>query len=289
MAYAIVADSNSQLGDGLVKKEGIEMMPFPCGLGDKTYYDGVDTDAGKFLAEMKADTKVPVRTAAIEPGTLEQAYRKLAKAKKTIISMHMASGLSQATHEVVEQVRKKVPAAKVYLHDCMSLGAGDGLQVYLTAVKARTEKGIKPEELLDYAVGIRKRTVVLGGLPDLGYLHRGGRIGRARSLLGMLMGIIPIIQCRGEDNIISAYGKGRNLKQVNRLMVESMKRDLDKLKGEKAMVLYSAMPDNEAAGQDLAEQLAASGVPMEQLESKMNTCLCVHGGPGSWFFGYTVL
>ena len=72
-------------------------------------------------------------------------------------------------------------------------------------------------------------------------------------------------------------------------MVESMKRDLDKLKGEKAMVLYSAMPDNEAAGQDLAEQLAASGVPMEQLESKMNTCLCVHGGPGSWFFGYTVL
>ncbi len=288
MTYAIVTDSNNQLAESVLKEDGIDVVPFPCSLGEKTYFDGVEITAAEFLEEMKRGSAHP-RTAAPEPRMLEEIYRKRAKQGKTIISMHMSSGLSQATHEVVAQVKKKVPGAKVYVHDNMHACGGNGLQVHLTAIKVKAEKNIKPEQVLEYAAYLRKRTTMLACFPDLGYLYRGGRIGRARSLMGMLLKIMPIIQTRGEDNIISAYGKGRNLKQVNHLMVESVKRDLDKHKGEKVVFLASAQEDNAEALADLKDQLSSSGLPLEEVDSQVNTCLVVYGGPRSWFFAYAVI
>jgi len=93
---------------------------------------------------------------------------------------------------------------------------------------------------------------------DLNYLYRGGRIGKAKALMGSVLRITPILGLMGDDKDgqIVPLGKGRTFKQVNSQIIELIKAKM----AEKSSTVIKRLNiigfgDNKEAFSDLEEKL----------------------------------
>lgn len=219
-------------------------------------------------------------------GELAEAYRQAAKEGKSVVSIHMSSGLSLPTYENAKKAKELVPEADIEIIDSRLTWFSIGL-VVLESAKAAKE-GKDREDVAKIAKEVISRTSGIFGLPDLEYLHRGGRIGRAKSLLGSLMKVIPIVALRPEEGIITPVGRGRNIRQVNQRMIETIKADMEKVGVKKIKCMIGDVGDNPEATRDLKEALERN-IDCDEIMEGIARVEIVHVGPGGWGIGYYLL
>lgn len=282
---AIVTGSNHGIPQSLIEEYGIHMIPFFISLGDETFRDAVDITPGEFLEKVKKSKLYP-KTAALPIGELAEAYRKAAKEGRSVVSIHMSSGLSLPTHENAKKAKELVPEADIEIIDSRLTWFPIGL-VVLEAAKAARE-GKDKAEVAKIAKEVISRTSCVFGLPDLEYLHRGGRIGKAKSLLGALMKVIPIVAIRPEDNIITPVGRGRNIRQVNQRMIEVIRADMERIGAKKIKCMIGDVGDNPEATRDLKGALEQN-IDCDEIIEGFTRVEIVHVGPGAWGVGYYLL
>jgi len=282
---AIVTGSNHGIPQSLIEEYGIRMIPFFISLGDETFRDAVDITPKEFLEKVKRSKLFP-KTAALPMGELAEAYREAAKEGKSVASIHMSSGLSLPTYENAIKAKKTVPEADVEIIDSRLTWFSIGLVVLESARVAK--EGKSKDEVVRVAKDAISRTISIFGLPDLEYLHRGGRIGRAKSLLGSLMKVIPIVAVRPEEGIITPVGRGRNIRQVNQRMIETIKADMERVGAKKIKCMIGDVGDNPEATRDLKEVLERN-IDCGEIIEGIARVEIVHVGPGGWGIGYYLL
>lgn len=81
-----------------------------------------------------------------------------------------------------------------------------------------------PEEIEEKSKRITANTFALFVMADLNCLYRGGRIGKAKAVLGSALKITPLLDLYGDDpdGLVFPVGQGRSFKQVNSLAVETI-------------------------------------------------------------------
>jgi DegV family protein with EDD domain len=106
----------------------------------------------------------------------------------------------------------------------------------------------------------------------LEYLRRGGRIGRAQSLLGSLLSIKPILNVeRGE---MAPFERVRSrAKAVDRLAQLAVQ-------DQRIKRLFVAGADNDEAAYDLIDRVKAQLPHTEILWARIGPVVGVHSGPG---------
>lgn len=195
----VVTDSTSDLPPEVAREHGIHVLPVLVLFGDRVYHDGVDLKAKEFY-EMLEKWPVHPRTNPTPKADFLDLYRSLAP-QKDIVSVHISEKLSQTVVHAREAADEGLPqyqqmrgeAERVALHvvDSRSASLGLGMLTLFAARMAR--RGIEPDGIVDRLESMHDRLHVLFAVDTLEYLARGGRIGKARAIMGNLLGIKPIL------------------------------------------------------------------------------------------------
>lgn len=192
----IVTDSAADLPHDSARALGISVVPLAVSFGSSSYLDGVDITPDEFYRLLASDPNFP-RTSQPAVGLFEQTYTTLRDEGAEIISLHLSSGLS-GTLQAATIAAGNVPGATIHLVDSLTASMGEGVMVLEAARMAAA--GRDAATILAYVERMKSRVHVGIMLDTLAYVQRGGRIGRAASMIGTLLSVKPILGV--EDGIV---------------------------------------------------------------------------------------
>jgi DegV family protein with EDD domain len=270
MAVKIVTDSGCDLPDQLVKELGITVVPLYVRFGEEVYRDRVDITEDEFYQRLEHDPIHP-NTTQPTPQDFAEVYQKVSQEADGIVSIHISSELSGTCNsalQAIEMIEKKCPIEVV---DSKVLTMSLGLIDIVAATMA------KAGESLDKVVEEAKQTIpnirLLALLDTLKYLLLGGRIGKAKALLGSILNVKPVLTLKDGEVVPAGQVRSRS-KGIERLFELAQNAvDIQDL-----AVVYNTTPDE---AQALAERIG-SIFDREQIRiARVGPTLGVHMGPGA--------
>lgn len=233
----IVTDSATDLPPEAVRDLGITVVPLSIHFGDRTYVDGKDIDTAGFYRLLKTEHVHP-RTAQPPAGLFEQAYRSIAAGGDEIIAITLAASLS-GTYNSAALAAQNVPEARVTLIDSRTASMATGSLVLRAARMAH--EGATVQEIEATVRDMMRRLSVALLVDTLTYLQRGGRIGRASSMVGTMLNIKPILTVR--DGEVAPLKRVRTRgKALQEMVSMAAAQPLEEL-----YVLHAAAPEEAAA------------------------------------------
>jgi len=280
----IVTGSGHGLPEKIIKEYGIVVFPFGIHIGNEGFRDGVDITADKMI-KMIYDEKIVPKTSAPSIVDLVNILESIKNEGKSAVFVLMSSKLSAATYESLDNAKKKV-GGDIEIIDTLQAAQGKELIVLEAAKLARAGKS--KEEVVNHTKKVIARTSTILGIPNLKYLYYGGRIGRAKVLMGSMMKVIPIIAIRDMEGMVSPVGRARNIFQVNQKIVDAIKEDLKKFNANKVKSIVIGHADNKEAAQSLKKIIEENINFEEMLEMEFGCAAIVHPGPKAWGAGYYI-
>lgn len=194
MTVRVVTDSTADLPDDVVAGLGITAVPLHIHFGEETFEDGVTITNDEFYRRLTTGPVLP-KTSAPAAGAFSDVYEKLAAETDEIISLHISSKLSATYNSALLGKDAVASHCTIAVVDSYSASIGLGL----LAVRAATQAlaGAKLSDIMADIEAAIPRTKYFGVVDSLEYLHKGGRIGMATTLLGSLLNVKPILGLRG--------------------------------------------------------------------------------------------
>ncbi|MFL6203264.1 MAG: DegV family protein, partial [Thermoanaerobaculia bacterium] len=193
----IVTDSTADLPSDLVQAYGIAVVPLTVAFGKEVYRDRVDIQPGQFYRMLTQKKAHPVSSPPSAADFAER-YREWLAQGHEVVSLHISKKLSKtfehasaAAAEITAAAEVDGTGAALSVVDTGQVSATLGMLVLFAArMAARNETAaVIRERLLDMAPRLHTLFVV----DTLEFLARSGRIGKARALVGGLLGIKPIL------------------------------------------------------------------------------------------------
>lgn len=211
-SYAIITDSSADLDQELVERLGVDVVPLSLDLGGKIYRDWPDRrelDPKELYARLRAGEVAT--TSAVNVADAREAIEPHLKAGEDVLFLAFSSGLSSSCQSVrlaVGELLEEYPQRKCYVVDTLCASLGEGLLVYLTALKR--QEGGTIEEARDFAEEQKLHLCHWFTVDDLQFLKRGGRISAATAMLGTMLSIKPVLHVDNEGHLINiAKARGR--------------------------------------------------------------------------------
>jgi DegV family protein with EDD domain len=219
------------------------------------------------------------QTACPGPGEYLEVYKDLAEEQgaQEIVSIHMTSKGSGAYHAAAtaqEMLKEEAPAINVRVVDTLNVSMCHGWMVIEAARAAREGKSMA--EVVDLVEQLIPVTKMLQTADTLKYLYMGGRIGRARHLVGSILNIKPLISM--EEGVIVPVGTARSRKRAYQMMVDKVVQAVGNLGRIKIAYVHAAAVEEPEKIRTLVE---ARLVAVESIVTELTPALGVHTGPGT--------
>ncbi|KAA1282814.1 MAG: DegV family protein [Dehalococcoidia bacterium] len=243
MAIKVVTDSTSDLDSAIAEDLGITIVPLNVHFGETVFKDGIDLNTDQFFDKLINGNVFP-STSQPSLGEFVDVYKEISQPGDVIISVHVSSKLSGTINSAQQAANTLSGTVDVRIVDTQQVSMTVGLSAVGAAQAA--QEGKSAEECIAIAESVAKRSNFFALFDTLEYLEKGGRIGKARSLIGGLLKIRPIL--RVEDGEIGQFSKARS-RNMGMLKLEQAVRELGKL--DDIAIVYST------DGSD-AEKLAAT-------------------------------
>lgn len=271
MAVKIVTDSSADLPAKIAEDLGITMVPLYVRFGEQVYRDRIDITEDEFYKRLTADTIHP-STIQPSPQDFADVYKKLAKEADGIISIHISSKLS-GTLNSARQAKEDCKGAQIEVIDSQVLSAALALIVISAARMAK--EGAKFTDVVKHVNKLIISAHLEGLLDTLKYLQLGGRIGKAKALVGSLLNVKPVLTLK--DGEVMPAGQ-----------VRSRSKGLDRLfefakSGKNIQGMAIAYNTTPVEAQEMAERIAVAKVfdPDKIVMARIGPMLGVHMGPGT--------
>jgi DegV family protein with EDD domain len=271
----IVSDTTSGLPLDVAAEHGVTMVPQIIVFGEETYRDDTEMDTQAFLEKLRASDTLP-KTAAPPPVLYEPIYEELTAEGDTVICLHPSTDLS-GTVRSATVAAQDFPEADIRVVDTRTIAAPLASMVLLAAEWAR--EGVDADTIIERVQDLMERQKVYFVVDTLEYLHRGGRIGGAKALLGGLLQIKPILTL--EDGRVDALEQQRTHKRAVARLRELIVNG-EGHPGDPDAHLAVMHVDAEDEARELAEYFAgALDLSVEQIPIYLlPPAIVVHGGPG---------
>jgi len=275
MKLAIVTDSVSDISPKIAKELDIKVVPLTVIFGTEQFLDGIELSNAEFFKKLETDPNHP-STSQPSPEAFVKTYEKLLKEGYEILSVHVSAKLS-GTINSAEQAIKTIDTNKIKIIDTGSASMAQGLVAMSAARAAKNAKSL--DELADIAESTAKKTTVYVAMDTMEFLKRGGRIGKARAMLGSILNIKPIITTN--DGEIVPHSRARTIKKAISSMINDM--------GEKdqiieVAVLHSTTPD---LAKDVMTQINAQNLNNAGTITEIGPVVGTHAGPGCLAIAFT--
>lgn len=217
-SVAVVTDSTAYLPDDLVKRYDVTVVPLSVLVDGVAGDDGVDVTAADVAEALRA--KRQVTTSRPVPERFARTYQQLAEqGADAVVSVHLSAKMS-STLDSARLAAKSAPLP-VEVVDSERIGMGLGFGV-LAAADAAAD-GANVRACADAASERSRSTDVFFYVDTLEYLHRGGRMSAATSLMGNALLVKPLL--RVKDGQIALLEKvrtaGKALARLEEIVVSS--------------------------------------------------------------------
>ena len=270
MATKIVTDSSADLPEEVTKELGITVVPLYVRFGEEVYRDRVDISEDEFYQRLQHD---PIHPSTIQPSPQDfaNAYQKLAPEADGIVSIHISAKLSGTCNSALQGKETIAEKCPIEVIDSQTLTMGLGLIVMAAARAAKAGGGMSA--VVDEVKQMIPRIHLLFTLDTLKYLALGGRIGKAKALLGAVLNVKPILAIK-EGEVVPAGQVRSRSKGIDRLFdfVQSASSIQD------LAIIYNTTPDE---AQTLAEHIAPLFAKEQIMIARLGPMLGVHAGPGA--------
>ena len=275
MKLAIVTDSVSDISPKIAKELKITVVPLTVIFGTDQFLDGVELSNSEFFQKLETDPNHP-STSQPSPEAFVKTYEKLLKEGFKILSVHVSAKLS-GTINSAEQAIKSLDTNKIKIVDTGTASMAQGLVAMSAARAAKNAKSL--DELADMAETTAKKTNVYVAMDTMEFLKRGGRIGKARAMLGSILNIKPIITT--DNGEIVPHSRARTIKKAISSMINDMG---DKNQIVEVAVLHSTTPD---LAKDVLTQIDAQNLNNPGTITEIGPVVGTHAGPGCLAIAYT--
>jgi DegV family protein with EDD domain len=285
----VITGDNLGLANDQIDYPSLEIVKYPVIIGGKEHKetDGINA---LWLIERFREDKVVAKSASIVKGDLVEIVKKNKDKYGLIVHVVMSSILSNATFAVTEDV-KKMFQDDVQILNIDSRQATCGVGAVLLRVIDLLAETKDPQTIIERSKSIVENTFSLFVIPDLSYLQRGGRIGKARALMGSLLKIIPLVGIMGEDPNaqIIPLGKGRTYAQVNATVTDIILKKM-KEKGVDRVKLVNVieLDADRSALDDLMDKLENSFSCDRVVRGTPRLVEAVHLGPSSYGISFSL-
>jgi DegV family protein with EDD domain len=269
MTVKIVTDSVADLQSDVVRELGITVVPLDVRFGTEVYRDGIDLTADQFYDKLKHSKTLPL-TSVPSPAAFAETYDKLAEETDEILVIILTSKLSGTYQVALQSVGLMKRKCRVEVIDSQWAIMAQGF-IAITAARG-AQAGAKFDEVLEIAHRNIARVDIRASFDTLEYLRRGGRIGKAQSLIGSILRVNPIIGMR--DGEVFPFGRERSrAKAIDRLYNFAMSfSNIEDLAVEYAV--------NRDEAEKLVERLG-SKFPKEHIYcTRASPVIGTHTGPG---------
>jgi DegV family protein with EDD domain len=270
MPVKIVTDSTADLPPQLAKELGISVVPVYVRFGEEVYLDRVDISEDEFYQRLQ---KTEVHPSTVQPGPQDflEVYRKLLKEADGIVSIHISAKLSGTYNSAMmakDMLDTKCPVEVV---DSRMVTMGLGLPVIVAANMANA--GESADKIVKEVKKATPKIRLLCLLDTLEYLQKGGRIGKAKALLGSILNVKPMITIK-DGEVVPAGQVRVRAKGIDKLfeLGQSAKKIQD------LAVVHSTTLDE---AQSLAERLGSVFDRKQIKIARVGPALGVHTGPGA--------
>ena len=190
MTVKIVTDSLSDITSDVAEGLGITVVPLTVTFGQESFLDRITMNTDEFYYRLTHDATWPTTTQP-PPGTFVDIYNKLAKETDEILVITLSNKLSGTYQSALSAKSMVETECRIELIDSLTVAMGLGL-IVISAAKA-AQAGANLNELTDLVHRAIPRSHLIAFFDTLKYLAKGGRIGKAKGLMGAMLSVKPIL------------------------------------------------------------------------------------------------
>ena len=267
---AVVTDSSANVPQHLAQQLDIRIVPILLAIDGQTFRDGENITASSVYQNLRTGRHMPT-TSAPSVGDFVRVYAAAAQEASGIVSIHLSPKFS-ATYKVAMTASQLVDGAPIQLINCHTAAMGQGF-VALEAARAAAA-GADLAAVVARAKTVASKMNLLATLDTLEYLHRGGRIGGAAALVGMVLQIKPVLYVA--DGHVDVYAKPRTKSRAIRIMLERMAEQAADRPLHAAILHADVREEAEALRQQIAARFDCAELYITELTPVMGA----HTGPG---------
>jgi DegV family protein with EDD domain len=185
----VVTDSATDIPGPISDDYGIDVVPLSLTFGEESFLDGVDLTSAGVLDEIRQRDQIP-KTSQPPSSMFADAYRTALADGMDVVSVHISSDVS-GTFNSARIAAEEVDPNRISVMD----SRGATMQAGWVAVAAARAAmaGDDLAAVMQAAEDAIERVQLLAVLKTLVNLLKGGRIGRARHMVGSALGIKPIL------------------------------------------------------------------------------------------------
>ena len=269
MSVKIVTDSTADLTQVMAKKHDIEVVPLNVHFGEEVFKDGIEITTDQFFDKLLNGSIFP-STSQPSIGEFIETYRRIGEPGDEIVSIHISSKLS-GTFNSAEQASKMLEGEmKIHVVDTQQVAITVGLAA-IAAARVVKEGG-SGDAAASTAKSLASRSKFFALFDTLEFLAKGGRIGKAQSMLGSMLNVKPLLTLN--DGLIEPYAKSRSRKSgLSKL--EQAVRSVGN--SEEVVVIYSTDDSDALAIADKISDILPNG--RSPLIVRVGPVIGTHAGP----------
>ncbi len=269
---AVVTDSSAYIPEEALGDLSIPVIPLWLHWGDERFRDGVDIDPPAFYQRLRTEKTFPT-TSQPSAGEFENFFRQVGAEADAVVGVFISSKLS-GTVPNAQAAQAQLPDRTIRIVDSLSTSMGLGFAVLAAARAAAAGRSL--DAVVAAAEEMRDRMQVLFAVDTLEYLHRGGRIGGAKRLLGTALNIKPLLYL--EEGLIEPLAQVRTKRKAVAQMLEVAEERLDGKRMAQVAVLDVDSPEEgDAIAGWVEERFGISPVYRTTVSPAIGT----HAGPGT--------
>lgn len=266
----IITDSLSDVPANYIEEYDIDVLPLGIIFGEDYYRDGVDLTKKEFYERLTSSPVTP-KTSQINPAAFQEVYERYTDCPVLYVG---SSSKASGTYQSGVMAKELTGRSDVYTYDTMMLSIGAGLMVIEAAELAKEGKAI--DSILERLEEMKTGMHTFFTVDTLEFLERGGRITKAKSIIGTMLSIKPILTI--EEGLVVPHDSVRGKKKVNERVFSLLEKAAGDLKGETIGLVHANAPEEMKVFKDELLQLFS---PQRIIESEIGAAIGTHSGPGT--------
>jgi DegV family protein with EDD domain len=213
MPVKIVTNSTSDISKELAEELDITVVAEYVIFNNKCYKDRIDISEDEFYDKLVRDN-IHATTSQPTPQDFIDVYDELGKDADGIVSIHISTNLSGTVNSAKQAQKLTSAKCPIAVIDSKTISMALGMAVVAAAKMAKAGKSF--QEIVDAVNAMLPHIHVLIMFDTLEYLARGGRIGKAKSLVGSLLNIKPLLTIKdgGFAPVIQVHSRAKAKKKL---------------------------------------------------------------------------
>jgi DegV family protein with EDD domain len=273
----IIADTTCALPAEILQKMGVAVLPQIIIFGEETYRDDTEMDSAAFLKKLRASPVLP-KTAAPPPAMYGPVLKEILERGDTVLVLTPSSEVS-GTLRSAQVAAQEFPGAPIHIVDMRSIAGILGAAVILADRWVREQLPV--EQIVQRLEALKNIQRTFFVVDTLEYLHKGGRIGGAKRLVGEMLQVKPILRIL--DGRVEPFEQQRTRKRSLGRLVELVEAECPKGEGSFLCLMQADAADTaRELADDLKRRMGIGDIPVYELPPAIIT----HGGPGTLAVGF---